>query len=209
MVYEISKNTLGLIVNLYVKEIRGLENVPRRGPYIVAANHSSYMDHLILQNIWARKFNLVLHFLAKKEHFVGLQKIWHKHFKAIPIDRKRGGKTALRKAVSLLKRGEVIGIYPEGTRTLTGKLQKGKTGAIRLALASRVPILPVGIIGTFEMLPKGKIIPRFKRAKVNIGKVMHFDKYYGKKIDKKTLRLLTTRLMKEIGRLCKKRYIFD
>ena len=106
MVYTISKNTLGLIVNLYVKKIKGLENVPKKGPYIIAANHSSYMDHLILQNMMARKFNLVLHFLAKVEHFKGSQKLWHKHFKAIPLDRDKGGKDALGKAIEFLKKGQ-------------------------------------------------------------------------------------------------------
>ena len=209
MVYTISKNTLGLIVNLYVKKIKGLENVPKKGPYIIAANHSSYMDHLILQNMMARKFNLVLHFLAKVEHFKGSQKLWHKHFKAIPLDRDKGGKDALGKAIEFLKKGKVIAIYPEGTRTLTGKIQRAKTGVIRLALTANVPVLPIGLKGTFEMLPKGRNIPRFKRAEVNIGKLIYFDDYYGKENDKKTLRFLTSKLMKEIARLSGQEYNFD
>jgi len=206
MVYPIAKNTVGLITNLYVRRINGIKNVPKKGPYIIATNHGSYMDHLILQNCWARKFNRVIHFLAKKEHFHGLQKLWHIYFKAIPLDRQSGGEDALKKAINYLKKGKIIGIYPEGTRTLTGKLQKAKTGVARLALTSKVPVLPVGLIGTFEILPKGKVLPRCKKAIMNIGKPMYFKKYYGKENNKKILRLVTDNIMKEIARLSNQKY---
>ncbi len=103
----------------------------------------------------------------------------------------------------------IIAIYPEGTRTLTGKLQKAKTGVARLALAARVPVVPIGLIGTFEIMPKGQNYPNLKRATVNIGRLMYFDKYYGKENDKKTLRLVTTKIMKEIAKLSGQRYEFD
>ncbi len=205
MVYCVAKNSLGLIVNLYIKKINGVENIPKKGPYIIAANHASYMDHLILQNFWARRFNKIIHFLAKKEHFYGIQRLWHIYFKAIPLDRKAGGKDALEKAIVYLKKGKIVTIYPEGTRTLTGKLQKAKTGVARLALGAKVPVVPVGLIGTFQILPKGKLIPRFKKAIVNIGKAMYFNKYHGK-INKKNLRLVTNTIMKEIARLSNQEY---
>jgi len=102
-----------------------------------------------------------------------------------------------------------MGVYPEGTRTLTGKLQRAKTGVARLALAAKVPVLPIGLTNTFKILPKGKWIPRFGRADVNIGKLMYFDEYYGKENNKKTLRLVTTKIMKEIAKLCGQKYEFD
>lgn len=206
MVYGISKNTIGTIAFLYVKKIKGIENIPKKGPYIIAANHSSYLDHLILQTFWAKKFNKVIHFLAKKEHFQGLQKLWHIYFRAIPLDRQSGGEDALKKAIIYLKKGKIIGIYPEGTRTLTGKLQKAKTGVARLALTAKVPVLPVGIIGTFEILPKGKILPRCKKAIVNIGKPIYLKKHYGKESNKKILRLATDKIVKEIARLSNQEY---
>ncbi len=209
MVYFIIKNTLCVIINLYIKKVNGLENVPKKGAFIVAANHASYMDHMILQTIMAKKFNLLLHFLAKIEHFRGVQRFWHKYVGAIPLDREKGGKGALRTAVNFLKKGKIIAIYPEGTRTLTGKLQRAKTGVARLALSAKVPVLPIGLTGTFKILPKGKIIPRFKRATVNIGKPMYFNEYYGKENNKKVLRLVTTKLMKEIARLTGKEYKLD
>lgn len=196
-------------LRVYIKKVNGLENFPKTGPYLVAANHASYMDHLIIQSITTRKLKKVLHFLAKKEHFQGMQRIWHSYVGAIPIDREKGGKKALETASRFLKKNKIIGIYPEGTRTLTGELQKAKTGVARLALKAKVPVVPVGIIGTFEILPKGKNIPNCKRAVVNIGKPMFFEEYYGKCDDKKTLRLVTTKIMKEIAKLAKQRYNFD
>ncbi len=206
MVYAISKNTIGAIARLYIEKIKGIENIPKEGAYIVAANHASYLDHLILQTFWAKKLNKVMHFLAKKEHFRGLQKLWHVHFGAIPIDRQAGGEEALKKAIDYLKKKRIIAIYPEGTRTLTGKLQKAKTGVARLVLITKVPVLPVGLMGTFEILPKGKRFPKFKRKiRMNIGKPMYFDKYYGK-INKKNLRLVTNTIMKEIAKLSNQQY---
>jgi 1-acyl-sn-glycerol-3-phosphate acyltransferase len=207
MAYTIIKRTIFPLIRLYIKKINGVENLPERSGFIFAANHASYMDHFILGAIMVSKYNQKLHFLAKKEHFGdSFQRAWHRHVGAIPLDREMGGKGALATAIRYLRKGKIIGIYPEGTRTLTGALQRAKTGVARLALAARVPVVPVGLIGTFQMLPKGKIIPRFRRASANIGEPMFFDKYYGKENNKKALRLVTTEIMKEISRLSKQRY---
>lgn len=210
MVHAFEKLTIIPLVSMWIKKVNGLENIPKDGNFIMSANHSSYLDHLILSSLVITHLNKRVHYLAKKEHFdTFFQRLWHEHTGAIPIDRQAGGKEALETAAKYLKKGKIVGIYPEGTRTLTGKLQRGKTGAARLALAARVPILPVGLIGTFDILPKGKNIPRFKRATVNIGKPIYFDEYYGKENNKKTIRLVTTKLMKEIAKLCRQKYEFD
>jgi len=210
MDYPILGRVIPPIAYLWVRKINGLENIPRGGGFIISPNHSSYADHLILSSIVIRNTHKKICYLAKKEHFeTPFQRMWHEATGAIPIDRQAGGKEALETAVKYLTQGKIIGIYPEGTRTLDGKLQRGKTGAARLALAAKVPIVPVGLIGTFEILPKGKNIPKLKRAIVNIGKPIYFDKYYGKENDKKTIRLVTTKVMKEIAKLCKKKYGFD
>jgi 1-acyl-sn-glycerol-3-phosphate acyltransferase len=206
MTYNILKHTIGKIGRLYVRKISGEENVPKNGPYIVCANHASYMDHIILGYYFLRKMKKPLRYLAKKEHFIGLQKYWHRYVNAIPIDRQAGGKEALAQAVKELEKGELIGIYPEGTRTLTGKLNRGKTGAIRLALTAKVPIVPVGLTNTFKILPKGNTIPRFERTDVNIGKTIYYDEYYGKQNNKKVLRMLTDDLMKKIAKLNRQKY---
>ncbi len=209
MVFPIAKRTIIPAVGLFVRNAEGIENVPLEKGFILAANHCSYMDHMVLSSVVVPKLNKKLHFLAKKEHFDGwFQNKWHRWTGAIPIDRESGGKEALDEAVKLLKKGEIIGIYPEGTRSSTGKMQKGKTGVARLALAAKVPVLPVGIKGTFEMLPKGKLIPKLKRADINIGKLMYFDKYYGQGDNRDTLRDITNQIMKEIARLSGQEYNF-
>jgi len=209
MVYLIPKLTIVPAVRLWIRKVNGLENVPKKSTFILAANHASYMDHLIITSIIISHLDKKVHFLAKKEHFENFfEGAWHRYAGAIPLDRQSGGKKALKQAIKVLKEGKIIAIYPEGTRSLTGKLQKAKTGVARLALLSKAPALPIGLIGTFEILPKGKYIPKFKKAAMNIGKPMHFPEYYNKKINKRILREVTTKIMKEIARLSRQRYNF-
>lgn len=208
MVFTFEKLTIVPLIKLWVKKATGLENLPKKGAAILAANHSSYADHLIIGAYVATKVNGRFHFLAKKEHFQGLQKLWHIRLGAIPLDRQKGGKEALRLAVKALNEEKLIIIYPEGTRTLTGRLQKAKTGVARLTLLSKVPVIPIGLIGTFDILPKGKYIPKMQRAVINIGKPMHFPQYYNKNINKKMLDEVTFKIMKEIARLCRQKYNF-
>lgn len=207
MVYQIGKRIIPPIIRFWIKEVDGLQNIPKKGSFIIAANHSSYMDHLIIMSTLVPYLNRRIHHLAKKEHFDNLfKKILHTYGGAIPLDRERGGEQALKLAIKTLKHGKIIAIHPEGTRSLTGKLQKGKTGVARLALISKVPVIPIGLIGTFEILPKGKFIPKFKKAIMNIGKPMHFPEYYDKKINKQILREVTDKIMKEIARLSNQKY---
>ncbi len=209
MVYLIPKLTIIPIVKLYVKEVNGMESFPKKGACIAAANHASYMDHMIIGAYIISYLDRKVHFLAKKEHFEGFfQRMWHTYAGAIPLDRKKGGKKALKSAIKALNRGKIIAIYPEGTRSLTGKLQKAKTGVARLALLSKAPVVPVGLIGTFEILPKGKYIPKAKKSIMNIGKPMYFPEYYNKKINKRMLNEVTTRIMKEIAKLSNQKYNF-
>lgn len=209
MVYPIGKRIVFPIVKLWIKEINGIENIPKKGPFILAANHASYIDHFVLGYLIIPFLNKKLHFLAKKEHFDNIfKKAWHTYAGAIPIDRQSGGKEALKWAVKALKEGRIIAIHPEGTRSLTGKLQEAKTGTARLTLATKAPVIPIGLIGTFEILPKGKYIPKLKRAAMNIGKPMYFPEYCNKKINKRVLREATNKIMKEIAKLCRQKYNF-
>lgn len=209
MVYQIAKLIFPPIIRIWIKEVNGLENVPKEGPFIIAANHMSYMDHMIIMCTLVPYLNRKIHHLAKKEHFDNFfKKSWHTWAGAVPMDRQRGGKKALKWAINSLKDGKIIAIHPEGTRSLTGNLQRAKTGVARLALAAKVPIVPVGLIGTFEILPKGEYIPKLKKATMSIGKPMHLEKYYGKKITKKLLRDITGSVMVEIAKLCKQNYNF-
>ena len=210
MVHPIGKKIFKIIMKPYIKEVTGLENTPKDKGLIIAVNHESYMDHVIVSTVFVNYLNKKVHFLSKTQHFDSFfKKKFHKWADAIPIERGKGGVKTLRLGVNALKEGKVIAIHPEGMRTLTGKMVRAHTGVARLALNAKVPVLPVGLIGTFEMLPKGKYIPRFKRATMNIGKVMYFDEYYKKENDKNTLRLVTNKIMKEIAKLAKQRYDYD
>ena len=209
MTYPIAKLIFPPIMGIWIKEVNGLENVPKKDPFIIAANHMSYMDHMIIMCTLVPYLNRKIHHLAKKEHFDNfLKKSWHTWAGAVPMDRQKGGKKALEWAINALKDGKIIAIHPEGTRSLTGKLQRARTGVARLALAAKVPVIPVGLIGTFEILPKGKYLPKLKKATMNIGKPIHFEKYYDKKITKKLLRDITSEVMVGIAKLCKQRYNF-
>ena len=209
MVHTIVKRVVTLFLTPYIKDVNGLENIPKTKNFIVAVNHASYIDHLMISTTIVNYLNKKVHYLAKKEHFKSLpERLWHNYAGAIPIDRGSGGKNALKTAIKYLKNGKIIGIYPEGTRTLTGKLQKAKTGVARLALGAKVPVLPVGLIGTFKILPKGKIIPNKKKAIINIGKLIYFDKYYKKENNKKILRLVTDNIMKKIAVLSNQKYSY-
>ncbi|MFC1704864.1 lysophospholipid acyltransferase family protein, partial [Nanoarchaeota archaeon] len=109
-------------------------------------------------------------------------------------------------SINYLKSGEPIGIFPEGHRSYSDKMREGKTGAARLALTARVPVIPIGIEGSKKVLPLGAFWPRLKRFTINVGKPIYFDKYYGKENDKKTLRLVTNKIMKQVSKLAKDRY---
>ena len=200
------------IFKIWIDKVTGLENLPKEGSFIIAANHCSYVEHFLISCIVIPYTNKKLHFIAKKEHFDDItQKMWHslwrRYITYIPIDRDRG-EEALKVAVSYLKKEKILVLYPEGTRSLTGKIQKGKTGVARLILWAKVPVVPLGISGTFEILPKGKKIPKLKKATLNFGKPVYFNKYYDKKITKKLLRMLTDNIMNEIAGLSGQKYKF-
>ncbi len=200
------------IFRLWIREVNGIENLPKDGAFLIAPNHSSYIEHFLIGSQVVPYINKKLHFIAKKEHFESIsQKTWHsvwsKYITYIKIDRSKG-EEALKEALAYLKKGEVIVVYPEGTRTLTGKIQKGKTGVARLALWAKVPVVPLGIKGTFEILPKGKVIPRLKKATLKFGRPIYFKKYYSKPMTKQLLRQITDEIMKEIAKLAGQKYEF-
>ncbi len=214
MVYPIVKLTLIPIIKLWIKEVEGLENIPKDGGFIVCPNHSSFYDDVLIPSIVVPKINKTLHMYVNKKYFKNflLRKFLY-WAGSIPVevyehpDKKTINEQAFKKAMDYLKKGEPIGIYPEGHRTLDGELQKAKSGAARLALTAKVPILPVGIIGSLNILPKGKMMLRFKKiVKVKIGKPLFFTEYYKKHKDKKTLDDITRTIMKEIGKLTNKNY---
>ena len=208
----IAQHIVPPILKTCIKKVKGLENIPKDKSFILTPNHCSYIEHFLIGSIVIPYLNRKLYYIAKKEHFDKVsQKMWHKlwmkYVPTIPIDRRKGEK-ALDDALSYLKKGKIILIYPEGTRSLTGKIQQGRTGVARLALGAKVPVVPLGIKGTFEILPKAKKIPKWKKAIFNFGRPMYFNEFYNKPITKKILRQITNNIMKEIARLSGQKYNF-
>jgi 1-acyl-sn-glycerol-3-phosphate acyltransferase len=190
----------------------GVENVPRTGPAILASNHLSFSDHFFAPLPLPRK----VVFLAKSEYFTGrglkglVSKAFFSGIGQIPVDRSGGqaSERALRAGLRVLARGELLGIYPEGTRTPDGRLYRGKTGVARLALEARVPVIPTAMVGGFEFQPPGKIFPRLSvRPGVRFGKPLDFARYHGLERDRIVLRAVTDEIMYELMKLSGQEYV--
>ncbi|HWJ77108.1 MAG TPA: lysophospholipid acyltransferase family protein [Niallia sp.] len=163
--------------NLFIKEVIGKENLPKNGPYVIVANHASYFDHFIIFTVIKHYMKHQVYFLTKKEAFDSyLSRKWHLSMGAIPLNRGATDVAAFKTVVSHLKEGKIICIYPEGTRSPTGRLYQGKQGAIRMALAANVPIVPIGLEGTFDILPRKMLWPRLIKAKIHIGEPIELQK---------------------------------
>jgi 1-acyl-sn-glycerol-3-phosphate acyltransferase len=160
-----------------IKEVKGLENLPK-GNFILAANHQSHLDQLMTGYVCIpRRF----HMIGQIDRYSGLTKfsLYLLYFIAgvIPLNRKseESRKRSLEEAVKVLKMGDILIIYPEGTRSRTGEIGEARPGVAKIYLRTQVPILPVGIKGTFELMPPGRGFPEIKRiVKINIGKPLVF-----------------------------------
>lgn len=213
MVYPISKLTIFSFIRLFIKKTDGKENIIRNGPFIAACNHASFYDDFAVPSVILPVANKYVHFYVNssyfKNYFFRKALAWGR---CIPVDTQKSerhkeiNKKAFNTALMYLRKNEIISIFPEGTRSIDGKLQKGKTGIANLAIAAKVPILPMGIIGSNKILPKGKFFPRLRRCKVNIGKPLYFKEYYNKKINKKILEDATGKVMREIAALTGQKY---
>jgi 1-acyl-sn-glycerol-3-phosphate acyltransferase len=190
----------------------GTENVPRSGPAILASNHLSFSDHFFAPLPLPRK----VVFLAKSEYFTGrglkglISRAFFSGVGQIPVDRSGGeaSERALNTGLRVLAEGELLGIYPEGTRTPDGRLYKGKTGVARLALEARVPVIPTAMVGGFEFQPPGQIMPRLRiRPGVRFGRPLDFSRYYGMARDRVVLRAVTDEIMYELMKLSGQEYV--
>ena len=203
---------LGPVLKLVFRpQTEGAEHVPDVGAAILASNHLSYADWLFMPLTLPRRVT----FVAKAEYFTtpGIKGWFQKKFFAgsgqVPID--RSGATAAEGALVAAKRildeGELFGIYPEGTRSHDGKLYRGKTGVARLALETKVPVIPVAVVGTDAIAPPGKKFGSFTRPVVRFGKPLDFSRYEGLESDRFILRSITDEIMYEIMRLSDQEYV--
>lgn len=192
-----------LSLKIFVYEVNNIKNLPEEGGYLITSNHNSHIDPLLIASIICKYRNRQVFYIGKKDALKNpIFLLFYKLYSVIPIDLNKKDTKVLKIASSVLKKGEIVGIFPEGSRSPDGKLQKGKTGAVRLALWNKVPIVPVGIIGTFDLWPLTKKIPKIKRCvKIDIGKPIYLTNYYNKKINRYILRKITNQVMKNIGEL--------
>ncbi len=183
----------------------GTEHIPDTGPAILASNHLSFLDHFFLPSFVKRP----IFFLGKSDYFSGWQRLFFENLGVMPVHRQGGdaGEASLRKGQEILDSGRLLGIYPEGTRSGDGRLYRGKTGPARLALRTGVPIIPVAMIGTFEILPPGAKVPKLSRVGVRIGKPLDFTRYHGREDDRFALRSATDELMYELMLLSGQEYV--
>jgi 1-acyl-sn-glycerol-3-phosphate acyltransferase len=158
--------------------VEGIENVPSTGPVIVASNHLSFADSIVIPFVVPRR----VAFLAKRDYFTGtgvkgaLIRAWFEGIGMVPVDRDdtKSALDSLNVALEVLASGEAFGIYPEGARSRDGRLYRGRTGAAHLALTSGAPVVPVGLIGTERLQPIGANVPRLVRVTVRFGRPMDF-----------------------------------
>lgn len=203
--YKASRVTVGPILRgLWRLHATGVHHVPERGPAILASNHLSYTDHYFLPAVVPRQ----IFFISKAQHFdVPVQRWLFEQWGVIPLKRGEGDNEAFTRSLQLLREGKLFGIYPEGTRSTDGKLHKGRTGVARLALMAKVPVIPVGMIGTDRVLPKGKNVPKLHKVTIHIGAPMRFEEFYGMENDRKACREITDRIMMAIRDLSGQEYV--
>ena len=189
-------------------KVKGLRNVPGKGPVIIASNHLSFSDSIFMPLVVPRKVT----FLAKSEYFTSpgpkglLKKLTFIALGQVPVDRSGGRRSeaALLTGLKILAEGNCLGIYPEGTRSPDGRLYKGRTGIARLAIESGAPVIPVAMSNTDKIQPTGKIIPNLHRVGMIFGEPMYFE---GDSTDLQYLRVVTDQIMKKIQEMSGQEYI--
>lgn len=212
MAYSLFKRLLfrPVIAGLWRPWVEGAENVPDTGAALVASNHLSAGDTVVLPAMIRRR----MVFPAKAEAFHGKDlksRVVAWFLKAVgmhPMDRSGGRASAesLLDVAEVLEGGDLLGIYPEGTRSLDGRLYKGKTGVARLALNAGVPVIPVAMVNT--QLHKGLFgIPMMRRPGIRIGRPLDFSEYAGRDNDRQVLRWITDRVMAAIHELSGQEYV--
>ena len=199
-----------ILMGLYSIKTEGRGNFPKKGPAIIAANHLSFLDSFFIPLV-VRKRKVT--YLAKADYFKSWKTSWFFNMVGqIPTEREGGAKSeqALNAALTVLREGKLLGIYPEGTRSPDGRLYRGRTGVARLALTAGVPVIPTGLIGTPEVMPIDKKLPRLTGrlpVRVRFGEPLDFSRFAGKERDRFALRSITDEIQYEIMQLSGQEYV--
>jgi 1-acyl-sn-glycerol-3-phosphate acyltransferase len=196
---------------LFRPQVEGLEHLPVDGAAILASNHLSFSDSIFLPMVCRRRIT----FLAKSDYFTtpGFKGLLTRLFMSaagqVAVDRSggRASEAALRTGLRVLGTGELLGIYPEGTRSPDGRLYRGKTGVARMALEAGVPVIPCAMINTHVIQPPGRVRPKIMRVKIAIGAPLDFSRYQGMSGDRFVLRSMTDEIMYELMQLSGQEYV--
>jgi 1-acyl-sn-glycerol-3-phosphate acyltransferase len=188
-----------LLAAVWRPKVTGLEHVPATGPVILASNHLSVIDSVLIPVVVSRQ----VYYLAKAEYFesVGMRTLML-GLNQVPVNRTdvRAALLALDTAEPVLRAGKVLGVFPEGTRSPDGRLYRGRPGAAKLALATGATIIPVGLTGTDSVQPIGARLPRIgPEVKVRIGPPLDLSRWRDQPEDTRVLREITAALMHEIA----------
>lgn len=212
MIYWVMKYIfIGPIVKaIWRPWVVGRRNIPQTGGAILASNHLSFADSIFLPLMIDRPVS----FLAKSDYFTGkgikgfLTKLFFKGTGQLPIDRSGGkaSEASLNTGLRVLGRGDLLGIYPEGTRSPDGTLYRGRTGIARMALEAKVPVIPVVMVDTDTMMPIGQKVPRVVRVGVVIGEPLDFSRFHGMESDRYILRSVTDEIMIALQQLGEQKY---
>jgi 1-acyl-sn-glycerol-3-phosphate acyltransferase len=213
MWYFLLKNiVLGpLLKVLFRPWVRGSERIPSDGAAILASNHLSFSDSIFLPLMLRRP----VVFLAKSEYFTGkglkgtLTRWFFIGTGQLPIDRSGGkaSEAALNTGLRVLSQNQLLGIYPEGTRSPDGRLFRGRTGIARMVLEAKVPVFPVAMIDTEKVQPIGRRLPRIRRIGVVVGEPLDFSRFAGMEGDRLVLRAVTDEISYELMKLSGQEYI--
>lgn len=164
------------VKHIWIRSIRGIEHIPATGPCILIANHSSYMDFLILGTVLEGIVKKQLHFWANlKVVNHPFFRYYVKYFKSIPVDTRNPRPAFWKTSIRLLRDNGYIGIFPEGTRSRTGIIGPFNAGYLRLANATGSPIVPVYLHDVYDILPPHRKFPRFKGADITVHPPICFD----------------------------------
>lgn len=194
--------TLGRIVPLpFRTRIIGAERIPAGGA-LLAGNHLSYLDPMLLWCMSPRS----VHFMAKRELFEKGFTAWLlPRICAFPVNRGEPDRSAIVTATELLRTGELVGVFPEGSRREVGDadgMGEARGGAAFIALRAGVPIVPIGFVGTDRAMPRGAMFPRFVRVTIYVGEPIDPAGIAPDADRKERVAAVTRRIMDEIGRLC-------
>ncbi|RLU87483.1 1-acyl-sn-glycerol-3-phosphate acyltransferase [Streptomyces griseocarneus] len=196
---------------LFRPRVEGIEHLPSTGAAIIAGNHLSFADHFMMPAVVKRRIS----FLAKMEYFTGrgfkgwFSATFFRGVGAIPVDRsgKEAAQAAVDTGLEVLSQGELLGIYPEGTRSHDGRLYKGRVGVAAMALESGAPVIPCAMIGTFEAQPAGRRLPRLVPITIRFGEPLDFSRYAGMQDQRAVLRAVTDEIMYAILKLSEQEYV--